>query len=223
MRTFSKQEVAHVAAMLSVLIIGVRCGTETEELDHAHFTTQDALLVSDRSALQVCVELDPALESRSEELLRAVKAGLAELERSHSDWRKAGLGRAPVRVQQGCPGKAMPSGRLESKGAQVGPGLSLRPSPFRTFIYVLDEAKAQEVLGEQQAIRARAELMEVSDHQLVEVSTALVIRASELGTAELREQWLPMGVGLKPLREAAENVNTDVAPKLSGEGEPAHP
>jgi hypothetical protein len=117
----------------------------------------------------------------------------------------------------------MPSGRLESKGAQVGPGLSLRPSPFRTFVYVLDEAKAQEVLGEEQAIRARAELMEVSDHQMVEVSTALVIRASALGTTALREQWLPMGVGLQPLREAAESVNRDVSPKLSGEGDPAQP
>lgn len=223
MRTFSKKEAAHVAAMLSVLVIGVRCGAETEELDHSHFTTQDALLVTDRGSLQVCVELDPALEGRSEELLGALKADLATLEQSHSDWQKAGLGRAPVRVQLGCPGKAMPSGRLESKGAQVGPGLSLRPSPFRTFVYVLDEAKAQEVLGEEQAIRARAELMEVSDHQMVEVSTALVLRASTLGTAALREQWLPMGVGLKPLREAAEHVNMDVAPKLSGEDSPDQP
>lgn len=223
MRTFSKKEVAHVAAMLSVLVIGVRCGAETEELEHAHFTTQNALLVSDRSALQVCVELDPALEGRSEELLGAVRADVAALEQSHSDWRRAGLGREPVRVQRGCPGEAMPSGRLESKGAQVGPGLSLRPSPFRTFVYVLDEARAQEVLGAEPAIRARAELMEVGDHQMVEVSTALVIRASALGTAALREQWLPMGMGLKPLREAAESVNTDVVPKLSGEGAPAQP
>jgi hypothetical protein len=223
MRTFSKKEVAHVAAMLSVLVIGVRCGAETEEPEHAHFTTENALLVSDRDALHVCVELDPALADRSEELLGALKEDLAALEQSHSDWRRAGLGRAPVRVQQGCPGQAMPSGRLESKGTQVGPGLSLRPSPFRTFVYVLDEAKAQEVLGEQRALRARAELMEVSDHQMVEVSTALIVRASALGTAELREQWLPMGVGLKPLREAAERVNMDVAPKLSGEGAPAQP
>jgi hypothetical protein len=223
MRTFSKQEAAHVAAMLSVLVIGVRCGAETEEFEHAHFTTQNALLITERSSLQVCVELDPALEDRSEELLGVLKADLAVLEQSHSDWRKAGLGRAPVSVQLGCPGKATPSGRLESKGAQVGPGLSLRPSPFRTFVYVLDETKAQEVLGEEQVIRARAELMEVGGHQMVEVSTALILRASAVGTATLREQWLPMGIGLKPLREAAESVNMDVAPKLSGEGTPTQP
>jgi hypothetical protein len=169
------------------------------------------------------VELDPALKDRSEELLGALRADLAALEQSHSDWRKAGLGRAPVRVQLGCPGKAMPSGRLESKGAQVGPGLSLRPSPFRTFVYVLDEAKAQEVLGTEQALRARAELMEVGDHQMVEVSTALILRASALGTDSLREQWLPMSMGLRPLRESAESVNTDVIPKLPGEGDPAQP
>lgn len=222
MRMFSKKELAHVAAMLSVLVVGVRCGTETQELEHAHFTTQDALLVTDRAALQVCVELDPALEGRSEELVDALRAELAALELSHSDWKKAGLGRAPMRVQRGCPGKAMPSARLESKGAQVGPGLSLRPSPFRTFIYVLDEPRAQQVLGEEQAIRARAELMEVSDHQMVEVSTALVIRASAIGTEALRERWLPMGVGLKPLREEASPINMDVAPKQSAEA-PAQP
>ncbi|HYH95500.1 hypothetical protein [Hyalangium sp.] len=222
MRTSSMKELAHVAAMLSVLVIGVRCGTETEEPDHVHFTTENALLVSERSGLQVCVELDPALEGRSEELLGALKADLAALEQGHPDWQKAGMARAPVRLQLGCPGKAMPSERLESKGAQVGPGLSIRPSPFRTFIYVLDEAKASQVLGEQQAIRARAELMEVSDHQMVEVSTALVIRASALGTASLREEWLPLGTGLKLLREPSELVNTHVTPKFSG-GEPAQP
>jgi len=223
MRTISKKEWVHVAAMVSVLVVGVRCGTEAEEAEHVHFTTENALLVSERSALQICVELAPALEGRSEELLAGLKADLASLEQRHPDWRKAGLGQAPVRVQLGCPGKAMPSERLESKGAQVGPGLMLKPSPFRTFLYVLDEAKAQEVLGEQQAVRARAELMQVGDHQMVEVSTALVLRASAIGTAALREQWLPMGTGLQPLREPTPLVNPDVAPKLSGEGDPAQP
>jgi hypothetical protein len=65
--------------------------------------------------------------------------------------------------------------------------------------------------------------MEVSDHQMVEVSTALVIRASSIGTAALREQWLPMGTGLQPLREPTPLVNPDVAPKLSGEADPAQP
>ena len=223
MRTISKKELLHVAAMLSVLAVGVHCGAEPEEGGHAHFTTGNALLVSERSALQVCVELAPALESKSEELMAGLKADLASLEQRHPAWTKAGLGRAPVRLQRGCPGNALPSGRLESKGAQVGPGLSHFPSPFRTFIYVLDEAKAQEVLGEQQSLRARAELMQVSDHQMVEVSTALVIRASAIGTDALREEWLPLGTGLPPLREPSTRLNTDVTPKLSGEGDPAQP
>lgn len=223
MRTISKKELIHVAAMLSVLVVGVRCGAESEEADHVHFTTDNALLVSERSALQVCVELDPALEAQSQELLAGLKADLASLEQRHPDWKRAGLGRAPVRVQRGCPGAAMPSERLESKGAQVGPGLSHLPSAFRTFIYVLDEAKAQQVLGEQQAVRARAELMQVSDHQMVEVSTALVIRASALGTADLRELWLPMSTGLQPLREPAALIHTEVAPKVGGAEEPAQP
>lgn len=223
MRTFSKKELAHGAAMLSVLVIGIQCGGAAEEPEHSHLTLQNALLVEERRGLEVCVELDPALEHRSQELLGTLKESLAALEQSHPDWGKAGLGRMPVRVQLGCPGHGMPSERLESKGAAVGPGLSVHPSPFRTFLYVLDDAKAQEVLGDQQFVRARAELMEVSDHQLVEVSTALVLRASALGTSSLREEWLPASVGLKPLREPATPPLLDFVPKQSEGSAPSEP
>jgi hypothetical protein len=212
MRKPSKKELAHVAAMLSVLVLGVRCGPELEvEHEHAHLTMDNALLVAERRALQVCVELDPALEGRGEELLGALKQDLDALAQSHPDWQSAGLGQAPLRVQLGCPSAAIPSGRLEPKGAEAGPGLRSRPSPFRTFVYLLDEAKAQEVLGAQPAVRARAESMQVGEHQMLEVSTALVIRASALGTSALRETWLPAGVGLMPLREAAPEA--DFLPK----------
>jgi hypothetical protein len=149
-------------------------------------------------------------------LLGALKSDLALLRERHPLWEKSGFGQAPVRVQLGCPGAAMPSARLESKGALLGPGLSARPSPFRTFLYVLDDAQAQEVLGKEQAIRARAELLKVEDHVLAEVSTALVVRASDLGTPAFQETWLPTGVGLPPLREPAAAPAADFMPKVSG-------
>jgi hypothetical protein len=147
--------------------------------------------------------------------METLKSDVAAIKERHPLWEKAGFGQAPVRVQRGCPGAAMPSGRLESKGAMVGPGVSARPSPFRTFVYIVDDAKAQEVLGEQPAIRARAELMKVEDHVLAEVSTALVVRASALGTSSFQETWLTTGLGLRPLSEPAEVTPADFVPKLS--------
>jgi hypothetical protein len=217
MSKFARREVAHVVAMVGMLVLGVRCaGMEEVESEHPHLMLDNALLVGERTGLQVCVELAPALKERSGELLGALKADLALLRERHPLWEKAGFGQAPVRVQLGCPGAAMPSGRLESKGALVGPGLSERPSPFRTFLYVLDDARALEVLGKEQPLRARAELMKVEDHVLAEVSTALVIRASDLGTPAFQETWLPTGVGLPPLREPAAVPPADFMPKVSG-------
>ena len=70
----------------------------------------------------------------------------------------------------------------------------------------------------QRAIRARAELMKVEDHVLAEVSTALVIRASDLGTPSFQETWLTTGLGLRPLRESTEASPADFVPKLSEGG-----
>lgn len=216
MKMFARREVAHVVAMAAMLFIGVRCaGMEEVESEHPHLNLDNALLVGERTGLQVCVELAPSLKARSGELLGAVKADLGLLKERHPLWEKAGFGQAPVRVQLGCPGAAMPSARIENKGALVGPGLSERPSPFRTFLYVLDDTRAQEVLGKEQAIRGRAELLKVEDHVMAEVSTALIIRASDLGTSAFQETWLPTGVGLPPLREPAAVPPADFVPKFS--------
>lgn len=210
MKKFSKRELVHVTAMLSVLVIGVRCGPEMQEDSaEAHLTVDSALLVAERRALQLCVEVDPALEAQSAQLLSTLEQDVAALAAAHPDWVRAGYGRAPVVIQRGCPEAALPAGRLDFKGAKVGPGLTARPSPFRTFIHILGDAKAQEVLGEQPAVRAHAELMRADEHMAVEVSTSLVIRASALGTDSLRQQWLPMGVGLKSLSEQGEALSPE--------------
>lgn len=215
MRMLTVRELAHVAAMLSVLVVGVRCAgePEEEESEHAHLTLEGGLLVAERRALQVCVELEPSLRGRSEELLSALQGDLAAMEAGHPDWEKARYRQAPVGVRLGCPGGAMPTGRLAAKGAMVGPGTSANPSPFRTFVYVLDDAKADEVLGGQQVARARAETLKVGDDLLVEVSTALIVRASALGTPSFREAGLPTGLGLRPLRSAPEPADADFMPK----------
>jgi hypothetical protein len=222
MKKLSRREWVHVTAMLGVLGLGVRCAGEeaSEEPGHAHVVFEGGLLVDQRQALQLCVELAPGLEDRGEELLRRLQADVASLEGTHPDWDVARYRRAPVRLQRGCPGQGLPKRRLEGKGESLSAGPTLSPSPFRTFVYVLDDASADEVLGGQEAVRARAETMRVDDHVMVEVSTALVVRASSLGTASLREAWLPMSMGLRPLNAPAE-PEVDVMPKVSGGGEQA--
>lgn len=216
MSRFTRREMVHVAAMVGVLALGVRCaGNEAAEAEHAHLRLDSALLMPERGGLGVCVELAPSLKGRSEALRAALEADVASLQARHPLWDKAGFGRAPAQVQLGCPGAALPSARLASKGATVGPGFTKRPSPFRTFVYVLDEEQARVVLGDERAIRARAELAQVDDHVMAEVSTALVVRASDLGSVSFQETWLPTGLGLRPLREAAEPAPTDFVPKFS--------
>jgi hypothetical protein len=217
MRKFARRELVHVAAMMSVLVLGVRCAGELEDTpsEDSHVLLDNALLVAERRGLQLCVELAPSLEGQSQELMEKLEADVAALGASHPLWERAGFARAPVRLQRGCPGAALPAGRLESKGGMAGPGVTARPSPFRTYLYVLDDAQAQQVLGDEPAIRARAELMKVEDHVLAEVSTALVIRASALGTPDFQQTWLPTGVGLRPLREPASVPQADSLPKSS--------
>jgi hypothetical protein len=204
--------------MLGVLVLGARCGEMGEEVDHAHLNLKSALLVAERHALKVCVEVDPALEGQREELLGALKDELAGLKATHPDWAISGLDDAPVQVSLGCPVNAMPSGRLASKGERVGPSANKLPSPFRTHVYLLGEEKAREVLGDETAIRARAETLQVSDHEFVEVSTALVVRASALGTPAFQEEWLPRGVGLRRVKDAVEPAG-DFAPKTYPAGD----
>jgi hypothetical protein len=217
MSRFTRREMFHVAAMVGVLALGVRCaGSEAEEARPSHLLRLDsALLVPERGGLGLCVELAPSLKERSAEVLARLQADVTSLQARHPLWNKADFGRAPVRLQLGCPGAAMPSSRLASKGATLGPGFTRTPSPFRTFVYVLDEEQAREVLGDERALRARAELAQVDDHVLAEVSTALVVRASDLGTAFFQETWLPTGLGLQPLSEATEPPATDFMPKFT--------
>jgi hypothetical protein len=214
MKKISTREVIHVAAMVGVLVLGVRCGTN-EESDHEHslLTFESGLLVKDRSALQVCVQMDPALEgARSQELLQTLERDLTAVKESHPDWQKARFDRAAPRVVLGCPGGAWPEAKLE-KGGVVGPGVTRHPSPFRTFIYVLDDAKANAVLGDLESGQMIAELMWEDEDSLVEVSSALIVRASVLGTSSFRELAFPQGLGLRPTREVAEPASTDFIPK----------
>jgi hypothetical protein len=101
-------------------------------------------------------------------------------------------------VEQDCPGAGLPSAAIEEKTSVAGPGMTRAPSQFRTFVYVLDDAAADVVLGERNAARVPAEMMRASEHVFAEVSSAVVVRESYLAAEHFTDFWLTWGVGLQP-------------------------
>jgi hypothetical protein len=61
------------------------------------------------------------------------------------------------------------------------------------------EAAKANILGGRPYGRAIAELTQIDEHRLAEVSTAIVIRASALGTEAFRSDALAQSLGLRVL------------------------
>jgi len=204
MKRLNIQALTHVALM-AVVVGGVVVLTGTGREDRAHgahetrVSLEGGLLTTNRDSLRVCVELAPGLRARRAEIASHLDASLRRIQ-GHQDWAKARFGSRPLAVEHGCPGAVLPARALEDKSTPVGPGLTSNPSQFRTFVYVLDDATADVVLGERNAGRAPAELMRASEHVLVEVTSAVLVRESYLSTGDFSDFWLTWGVGLQPAR-----------------------
>jgi hypothetical protein len=169
--------------------------------DDGPFDPDSALLVDSRDHLAVCLQVDATLAADTARLADQLHADLMSLRAAHTDWRAAGLDAGEVRVTIGCPGGPVPLDRIDDKGtggAVVGPGLRTAPTPYRTYVHVIPDATASAILGDRLYGRAIAELAVVDDHRVAEISTALVIRASAIGTPEFRSGALAESVGLRP-------------------------
>ena len=173
-------------------------GCASEDRPASPVDMNDVLLVKSRTRLAVCVEIDPALRAEPRAIAAQVRTELAAVGAMHPDWKLAGLDRAAPEVAIGCPGDRLVDEPVDPKGAPRVRA-TREPSPFRTHVHVLGDALAAKVLGDQPSARTIAELAPIDDHTVVEVSTLLVIRASALGTAQLREATLPNVIGLRAL------------------------
>ncbi|MGC5331237.1 hypothetical protein [Micromonospora sp. DT62] len=146
--------------------------------DHAHVDTTNGLLVTSRSSLRMCVEAGMDADGQ------AIRGGLlAGLERARQDpnWTGA-YGRArfspATALTFGCPAPHLPD--RVGRTTVAGPGLTDDPSPYRVWVYVLDDATADRVLGAGRAADvATAELMRQANSTWP-VSTALLVRRSHL-------------------------------------------
>ena len=189
--------------LAAMLVLGCTVGEEAHHHEHDVLDLNSALLVSSRDRLQVCLQLDPALSAQADVLASKLRADLLALRAQHPSWRVAGLDRGEITVVVGCPGGAAIAQRIDEKGidgAVIGPGLRSAPTLSRTHVHVLTDAVATSVLGERMFARAIAELAVVDDHRVAEVSTALIVRASAIGTDAFRRDALAQSVGLPALQ-----------------------
>lgn len=190
------------AIAIALAAVGIALALDGDRDDrHPHLDTASGLLVSNRTALRICVEAaadDPALRQAVQERL------LAALRQTRQDqnWPGAygGVRYSPADVLHfGCPAPRLPL-RFEPKTTLAGPGLTDNPSPFRVWVYVLDEPAADRILGSGQASAvATAELMAES-RTAFPVSTALLIRHSRLADTTAAVQGLRQALGLEPRR-----------------------
>jgi hypothetical protein len=159
-----------------------------------------ALLVHSRDRLQLCLQIDPLLADQSASLVARLSEDVALLRAAHPDWQASGLDHGAVSIEIGCPGAAVVERAIDPKGAGgevLGPGYMATPSPYRTHVHVIADSRAASVLGDRPFARALAELAQVDEHRVAEVSTALVVPASALGTEAFRMQALAESVGLQ--------------------------
>ena len=178
-------------------LVACTVGDEHHHHDEPVLDLDSALLVRSRAQLSVCVQIDPAIADPS--IADKLRDDVQALRAMHADWAGAGLDRGAVEVVVGCPGGAIIEGPLDGKGAGgsvLGPGLVATPSPFRTHVHVIADTRAQTILGAAPFARAIAELAPVDEHRIAEVSTAIVVPVSALGTDAFRTGALAQSVGL---------------------------
>ena len=189
--------------LIAILLVGCTVG----ESGHAHTDSDEvldltsALLVRSRDSLQLCVQVDPILGAQAASFAARLHDDLVLLRAAHPDWQASGLDRGGIAVTIGCPGGAIVDGAIDAKGvggAVLGPGVMATPSPFRTHVHVIADEHAPAVLGDEPYVRALAELVTVDEHRVAEVSTALVVPASAIGTDVFRMHALAESIGLQP-------------------------
>jgi len=185
--------------LLACLVSGCATGDHDDD-DHDHvFDTSTALLVSSRHQLRVCLQPDSALAADAASLAARLTADLEWLARFHPVWRVAGLDIGAADVAVGCPGSSAIEEPIATVRPHLGRGGVDLPSPFRLYVYAMEESHANRVLGSETAARAPAELARQGDHVIAEVSTAVIARAAALGTPAMRELTLPDALGLPAL------------------------
>jgi hypothetical protein len=213
-RICTRQTMMHIAAMVAVVLAGVifaRTGSTVE----AAVNPASPLIITTRANLQVCAQVAPALKSRNIAIMSKLNQRMEALRASHPRWNDV-HGRASFApVFSGACTVKVPTRLLdEADAAAVGKGFTTNPGPFRAVVLVLDDQTADVVLGKLNVKHAPYEMMQLSEHEAVEVTNALVVRESYVSTQEFIDQYLSVAVSLEPAKpyELPEGITTTVKP-----------
>jgi xanthine dehydrogenase molybdopterin-binding subunit B len=194
--------------ILPAALLFSACASDDRPTSSSPVDTSNILLVKSRTRLEVCIQIDPALNADADALVGKLRADLGAVSAAHPDWRLSGLDRVETRFTIGCP-EPLASTRIAAKSdGSMRP--AAEPSAFRVHVHILGDVLAATVLGDQASARTAAEVAHVDDHTIVEVSTLLAIRASALGTTALRETALPRAVGLRALDTVVARPEVDL-------------
>jgi hypothetical protein len=162
--------------------------------DHAHLDTTRGLLVTTRSTLRLCVEAGSSAQQQP--VIRASVQTALGVAKQHPLWRSV-YGDQQGSLEWGCPAPRLPE-RFEPKATIAGPGATEDPSAYRIWLYVLDPATADRVLGTEVGKGvAAAELMR-DGSVLFPVSTALLLRDTRLNDIAALASDLTVALGLEP-------------------------
>ena len=188
----------HLAAMAAVLGAAAGALAHGAAPAHAELTPENGLLVSTRDDFRMCVHttdgVDDPRQARAD-----LTAGLARAQ-NHPDWQAAfGAPPAPTRAAAAddCPDVRLPA-RLD-RTAMLGPGITETPSPYRTWVHILDDRTADRLLGKEVPTgTVTAEAMPDGEHHAAAVSTAVLVRRDALTDKRFHLGPLTRGIGLAP-------------------------
>ena len=208
---------------MAVLLVVVAVSARSVVATPPEYTTSSPLLVNTRNALQLCIQVSPSLQSQKMVITHLIQEQMGILQQTHPDWARVYGGsvnvqdgisvpisttvqdatssqNATVLFQQNCP-VSIPTERLDSSDMTAfGRGLVTEPSLFRAVVLVLDDATADLVIGDLDMSHAVYEVMKNSEHGFVEVTNAIVVRASAIKTAKFVDQYLSVAISLPPTR-----------------------
>jgi hypothetical protein len=155
------------------------------------------MLVTTRDQFRMCLQTSIADAGRRAHIVEHLADSQSRIQQ-RPDWQRAPVTVPPLEMD--CGGVQLPDGRLE-RGVTVQPGVTTRPSVYRSMILVLDESEAESKLGAEGAILIPYEMMQIDDHNAVEVTSVLVVRESFLDSPEFNDWYYPIAVGMPPLVE----------------------
>jgi hypothetical protein len=156
------------------------------------------LLLNTRKNLRICAQVEPKLAGHRQEIMARITAGLENVRSNNPYWEKAYGSTAAPSVESACAVSIPASLVDESDINAVGPGITSNPLPFRTVLVVVSDETASFVLGNRIAALVPYEMMKISDHEIIQVTSALIVRESALADPRVLRQYMPVAIGLSP-------------------------